>query len=215
MGRLTLILGGARSGKSTFAERLASQNEARVAYIATAQAMDDEMTQRIAAHRSQRPESWLTLEIPAGVGQALRSNPPEVDVIVLDCLTLLVSNLLLGVDARPGERGESRSDGKDRSNDEDLSDSESSVSADYSFDDERVALAAIEQELDELLEAICNSPAEWIVVSNEVGMGLVPPYPLGRVYRDLLGWANQRLAGTADLVYFMIAGIPMRLAPES
>ncbi len=215
MGRLTLILGGARSGKSTFAERLASQNEARVAYIATAQAMDDEMTQRIEAHRSQRPASWLTLEIPDGVGQALRSNPPEVDVIVLDCRTLLVSNLLLGVKARPGEQGESRSFGKDRSDDENLSDSESSVSAEYSFDDERAALIAVEQELDELLEAIRNSPAEWIVVSNEVGMGLVPPYPLGRVYRDLLGWANQRLAGTADLVYFMIAGIPMRLNPES
>jgi adenosylcobinamide kinase/adenosylcobinamide-phosphate guanylyltransferase len=95
MGRLTFILGGARSGKSTFAEHLASQRSDRVAYIATAQALDDEMAARIAVHRRERPASWQTLEIPAGIGKAMRSNPPNVDVIIIDCLTLLVSNLLL------------------------------------------------------------------------------------------------------------------------
>ena len=184
MGRLTLILGGARSGKSTYAERLASQRSFRVAYIATAQALDEEMSARIAMHQQKRPPSWQTLEIPANVGQTIQSNPPDVDVIILDCLTLLVSNLLLQTSPSPDEP------------------------------DEKQATVAVDRELSQLLEVIQASQAEWIVVSNEVGMGLVPPYHLGRIYRDLQGWANQRLASNADQVYFMIAGIPMRLSPE-
>jgi adenosylcobinamide kinase/adenosylcobinamide-phosphate guanylyltransferase len=185
MGKLTLILGGARSGKSTYAEKLAERNGGRVVYIATAQALDEEMQARIASHRQKRPDSWQTLEIPSGVGRTLLQDSTEADVILLDCITLLVANRLL--QAAPDE----------------------------DQPDEQSATAAIQTEVDDLLAAIQFSAAEWIVVSNEVGLGLVPPYPLGRIYRDLLGWANQRLARSADRVIFMIAGMPMRLEREA
>jgi adenosylcobinamide kinase/adenosylcobinamide-phosphate guanylyltransferase len=182
MGRLTLILGGARSGKSTYAERLASRDGSRVAYIATAQGLDAEMAARIAAHQTKRPTSWETLEIPYNVGEAIQAHPVRDDtaVILLDCLTLLVANLVM------------------------------QASSDVNVPDERLANELVASELEQLVAAIAGHSFDWIVVSNEVGMGLVPPYPLGRIYRDLLGWANQRLA---DEVYFMIAGIPMRLTP--
>jgi adenosylcobinamide kinase/adenosylcobinamide-phosphate guanylyltransferase len=183
MGKLILVLGGARSGKSTFAERLAAQRAGRVVYIATAQALDEEMALRVANHKSKRPAAWQTLELPTGVGQALLAHPPQADIIVLDCLTLLVSNLLL------------------------------QASPDPDHPDETLAAAQVDAEIQSLLEAFQSSRATWIVVSNEVGMGLVPPYPLGRIYRDLLGRANQRLAERADTVYFMLAGLPMKLAP--
>ncbi len=182
--KLTLILGGARSGKSTFAEKLASRTGERVVYIATAQALDGEMAQRIAAHQQKRPQSWQTLEIPFNVGQQLLHKPPQTDVIVLDCLTLLVSNALLA------------------------------AAPDVDQPDERAAQAQVTSEIEALEAAMQSIPADWIVVSNEVGMGLVPPYPLGRIYRDLLGWANQRLARRAEQVIFMLAGLPLRLKPD-
>jgi adenosylcobinamide kinase / adenosylcobinamide-phosphate guanylyltransferase len=178
MGRLILILGGARSGKSTHAQRLAAVHGGKVVFIATAEAQDDEMRQRIAAHQSDRPADWQTLEIPYNVGEAFMHLSPPASVVLLDCITLLVSNLLLlevNIDQPDAAAAENRLDG----------------------------------ELQVLLEAIQASPADWIVVSNEVGQGLVPPYPSGRVYRDLLGHANQRLAAVADEVYWMVAGIPV------
>lgn len=184
MGELTLILGGARSGKSTYAERLANRSPGPVLYIATAQALDDEMASRITAHRSQRPEGWRTLEIPFGVGAALVHDQPQEGVVLLDCLTLLVANLILR------------------------------ACPDIDNPDERQAQSAVEKELEQLEQAIQRSAADWIVVSNEVGLGLVPPYPVGRIYRDLLGWANQRLARRAARTVFMIAGLPMRLVRE-
>lgn len=183
MGKLTLILGGARSGKSTYAEKLALQFEGGVTYIATAQALDPEMQQRIAAHRRSRPTAWITRELPVGIGRALLADPPQSGVVLLDCLTLLVSNLLMQVCTPEGDV------------------------------DETAGAALVEDEIERLLRAAVQIPADFIVVSNEVGLGLVPPYPLGRVYRDLLGRANQRLASQADQVIFMIAGIPMKLSP--
>jgi len=185
MGKLTLILGGARSGKSTFAERIAYERGQHVAYIATAQALDEEMKDRILAHQGNRPTDWLTLEIPKNVGKALEDNPPEADLVLLDCLTLLVTNVLLETSGSPDEINEGE------------------------------AKSLVKGEIEALLTAIQSSPAEWIVVSNEVGMGLVPPYPLGRAFRDLLGWANQQLAAAADDVTLMIAGIPWRLSLAS
>ena len=178
MGRLILILGGARSGKSTYAQRLARTHGGKVVFIATAEAQDDEMRTRIAAHQSERPLDWQTLEIPYNVAEAFTRLSPPADVVLLDCLTLLVSNLLLlenDIDQPDATQAEKRLDGEIRS----------------------------------LLEAIQGSRADWIVVSNEVGQGLVPPYPSGRVYRDLLGHANQHLAAQADEVYWMVAGIPV------
>ncbi len=186
MGKLTLVLGGARSGKSSYAERLAGEQAGPALYIATAQALDGEMAERIANHQMKRAGLWQTLEIPSSVGARLLADPPRAKVILVDCLTLLVSNLVTSLACGTGEE---------------------------MMADERAATALVDREIEELLEAIRAIPAEWVIVSNEVGLGLVPPYPLGRLYRDLLGRANQRLAARAEQVIFMIAGIPMRLAP--
>jgi adenosylcobinamide kinase/adenosylcobinamide-phosphate guanylyltransferase len=220
MGSLTFILGGARSGKSSFAERLASEKHAAVLYIATAQPLDAEMEARIVMHRKKRPAGWQTLEVPFGIGQAIRSNPPSVDVIILDCLTLLVSNLLLKVSNEVDVRSDLSPGALADNGDEHFlsipqaTNAERRLEVEISPGVEKDAKEAIDQELRELLEAIQSSSADWILVSNEVGMGLVPPYPQGRLYRDLLGSTNQRIASLADRVYFMIAGIPMRLTPE-
>lgn len=176
--RLTFILGGARSGKSAHAQRLAAERGERVLYVATAQAGDDEMAARIAAHRAERPAHWHTLEAPSNVGHAIRHTPYAPDVILLDCLTLLANNVIAP-----------------------LPDSAT----------EAEVTAALNVEVDGLLAAQREGEGEWIVISNEVGLGIVPAYPLGRVYRDALGRANQRLAAAADEVLFMVAGLPLRV----
>ncbi len=174
---LILILGGARSGKSDYAEALASQLGRRVLYVATAEVRDDEMAARIALHRQNRPAEWHTLEAPRQVGAALASlvEPPEV--LLLDCLTLLVSNIILEMESAPPETIE----------------------------------AAVSAEIEAIVTAHKRLDVPLIIVSNEVGLGLVPPYTLGRVYRDALGRANQRLASQADRVLFMVAGLPLVL----
>ena len=178
--KLTLLLGGARSGKSSLAVDWARRHAQRVTFIATARPTDDEMARRIARHRAERPAHWQTLELPRGVGRALRRQPPQAEVCVLDCLTLLVSNVLLDT-VSPEAPDPAR------------------------------AQEAVEAEIAALLDAVDALPCAWIVVSNEVGAGLVPAYPLGRLFRDLLGWANRTLAARADEVYYLIAGIPVPL----
>lgn len=178
MGELTLILGGARSGKSSYAEQMAREAEQPVLFIATAQALDDEMRARIQKHRAARAPEWRTLEAPINAGAVLRaqsSGPPD-EVVILDCITLLVSNVLLALpEGAPSER----------------------------------MMQSVQAEIESLLEARAGLGGRWLMVSNEVGLGVVPPYPLGRMYRDALGWANQRLARAADRVILMVAGIPM------
>jgi adenosylcobinamide kinase/adenosylcobinamide-phosphate guanylyltransferase len=173
--QLILILGGARSGKSTHAEKVAAEIGPNVLYIATAEAGDDEMAERIIAHRADRPATWQTLEAPRNVGQALANIADYPDVLLLDCLTLLVTNILLSM--------------------EDKSQNEIET--------------AIQAEIDTLLATRSQLGVPLIVVSNEVGLGLVPEYPLGRMFRDGLGRANQHLATRADHVILMVAGIPM------
>lgn len=170
-----LILGGVRSGKSSYAEKVAAGLGSRVVYIATAEAKDEEMKARIQNHQLNRPAHWSTLEAPDHVALALSTFEDRPDALLLDCLTLLVSNILLKLEANPPAT------------------IEAAVLAEIE------ALLAVQQEL----------AVPLIVVSNEVGLGLVPPYPLGRVYRDLLGRANQHLAALANRVIFMVAGIPM------
>jgi adenosylcobinamide kinase/adenosylcobinamide-phosphate guanylyltransferase len=179
MSSLILLLGGARSGKSTTALRMAAERGGdSVLFVATATASDDEMAARIAQHRAERPAAWQTLEAPRRVGEAIAQIVPLPDVIVVDCITLLAANALLALP-------------------------ESCTPAQ--------ANAAILAEIDSLLAAQRASAAAWIVVSNEVGMGIVPPYRLGRLYRDALGSANQRLAAAADEVHLLIAGLTWRL----
>jgi adenosylcobinamide kinase/adenosylcobinamide-phosphate guanylyltransferase len=181
MGKLTLVLGGARSGKSSYSEKLAKQLGGEVVYIATAEPGDSEMVERIAKHKSQRPAEWQTLEIPFGVGKAVQDSAVRPDVFLLDCITLLVSNLIL------------------------------QVTEDIDHPPEGEIYTAVDTEVDALVEATQASEAHWIVVSNEVGLGLVPPYPLGRVYRDAIGRANQYLAQVADEVFFLVAGMALPL----
>lgn len=180
MAGLTLILGGARSGKSSYAEKLAAEMGRRVLYIATAEAGDEEMAARIEVHRQSRPAHWRTLEASRDIGRALRALPEQPQVLLLDCLTLLVSNVLLAQEAEP----------------------------------ETVIDAAVQKEIELLITAQSHLDIPLIIVSNEVGLGLVPPYPLGRVYRDILGRANQRLAAEASKVIFMVAGLPMTVKEE-
>jgi adenosylcobinamide kinase / adenosylcobinamide-phosphate guanylyltransferase len=172
---LSLILGGARSGKSQFAQQHIEATGQPALYVATATAGDAEMAARIAAHRATRASTWQTLEVANHVGAAIRSAPPY-DWLLLDCLTLLATNLLVDLPEPVNE-------------------------FDY--------YALLDAEIAELLAAYAASPAHWVIVSNEVGLGLVPPYPLGRYFRDGLGRANQRLAQAADRVIFMVAGLPL------
>src|SRR5512145_1537203 len=176
MGRLTLILGGARSGKSSYAQALAEESGRSVTFLATAQALDEEMSARIQKHRSERPAGWQTLEVPFEIAPHIaRINS---DVVILDCITLLVTNVMMQF-------------------------VKNDLVEETSF------MQAVQKEIDALIKNIREQKQEWLIVSNEVGLGLVPPYQMGRVYRDVLGWANQRLAREADQVIFMVAGIPM------
>jgi len=174
------VLGGARSGKSTFAERLASTLGEPVTYIATAQPGDAEMEERIREHRKRRPTSWVTVEEPVNVSNCIAEWGQKSKVVIVDCLTLLVSNLLFGF-----ATGEQKSDHQRKD--------------------------VVLEEMVRLAKAAKDAPAHVIVVSNEVGLGLVPPYPQGRLFRDVAGWANQLMAAEADKVYFLVAGIPLDL----
>ena len=178
MSKITLILGGARSGKSFYAQELAEASGKSVTFLATAQALDDEMAARIQRHRAERPAHWETLEIPRGLTSHLAQI--RSDVVILDCVTLLVTNLLM-----------------------------QSVKDDLV--DEAPFMQDVHTEVDELLAALRTKEQHWLVISNEIGLGLVPPYQMGRVFRDGLGWANQKLAREADEVIFMVAGIPMAI----
>ncbi len=171
--RLTLITGGARSGKSSFAVDLArKRGGSNVVFIATAEPGDQEMRARIAAHRAARPPGWTTIETRDQVAQALRAAPP-MSAVLLDCVALWTSNVLHS--HRTG------------------------------------AAQAMDKQIDELIDWFRAADVVLIVVTNEVGMGLVPATELGRAFRDLLGSVNRRLAAASDEVYFLVAGLPMEL----
>ncbi len=228
--RLILVLGGARSGKSTFAERLAAQYAAahaaseaeaasgppssaslhlvdggsdgaarqggsgRVTFLATSETNDQEMADRVAAHRSVRPDTWVTMECPLEVAAAVRA--ADGPVFLLDCVTFWVSNLMFAA----GDLGGTVPEGLGN--------------FDKAFiprDVEEAVAARVGGAVDDLLAALRKTGSTLIAVSNEVGLGVVPEYPLARLYRDELGRANRRLAEAADKVYLLVAGIPVEL----
>jgi len=193
--KFILILGGARSGKSTFAQSMAAKLGKKVLFVATAQPLDEEMASRVAEHKRRRPKNWRTLEIDTRVGKKLQSQIEDADVILLDCITLLVSNIL------------TKEDGKPLSSPLTLEDKGESESAEAIAGGEKQVMAEIE----DLLDCIDKHANDFIVVSNEVGLGLVPDNKLGRIYRDLLGKANQLLAQHASEAYFMVSGIPVKI----
>lgn len=171
MGKITLILGGARSGKSQFALKLAQKTARPVIFIATATASDKEMRQRIKLHRKNRPSHWKTIEEPRKLSFLVKRISKKTDLIIIDCMTIFISNLLL----------EGRSD--------------------YS----------IQNEVNSLLSAIRKSGFNSLIVSNEVGMGIVPDNPLARRFRDLAGRINQFIAAASDEAYFIVSGLPLKL----
>jgi adenosylcobinamide kinase / adenosylcobinamide-phosphate guanylyltransferase len=179
MAEIVLILGGARSGKSRFAEQLARRLGGKeVLFLATAEPADSEMVRRIGFHRASRPHGWQTLETPRNVGPALEQADPTHKIVLIDCLTLLVSNILLSCGEVPKP---------------DLA-------------EERVSA-----ELSTLLQACKLRQGTVVIVSGEVGSGLVPESSLGRLFRDLLGRANQAVAAQSSAAYLLIAGIPVEL----
>lgn len=173
MVRHTLILGGARSGKTAFSESLALRAGGRTAYLATAEALDAEMADRVSSHRTGRGTRFATIEEPLALAETLRQAAQEYDVILVDCLTLWVTNLLVANEDVASHVGE---------------------------------LAATLMEL---------RTAKVILVSNEVGQGIVPDNAMARTFRDLAGSAHQRIAEICDDVYFIVAGLPMTLKGEA
>jgi len=186
-GHITLVTGGARSGKSAWAERHARESGRRVLYVATATAGDDEMAERIAAHQAQRPADWRTVEEPEHLLQAIQANATPGDAVVVDCLTLWVSNLLL------------KAIGPER--DADMMDPAEWAAIEASVVNEAQALLADARDRDLTL----------ILVSNEVGMGVVPATSLGRHYRDILGRVNQVVGSASDALILMVAGLAVDL----
>lgn len=167
-----LILGGARSGKSRLAEQRAADIGKEVLYIATAQAYDDEMNARISRHKDDRPAHWVTLEEPLYLARELQRHARKDNVILVDCLTLWLSNLLC-------------------------------------MDDEPF----FEQQKCSLLDCYCSLPGHVILVSNEVGQGVVPDNALARRFIDEAGWLHQAMAAQSDQVTFVTAGLAQQLKP--
>lgn len=170
-GSVTLVLGGARSGKSRYAQQLAEQSQ-RVVFLATAKVSDDEMHAKIERHKEDRPKEWLTVEEPLELPMVLTEREGDSDVIVIDCLTIYTANLM-------------EAEGKNS--------------------------AAIDHRIEALCETLRKVRCKVVLVSNEVGSGVHPVSALGRAYQDLLGEINQRVAGIADDVVLMVAGLPLAL----
>src|SRR6266436_1473033 len=211
--RLVLIIGGARSGKSSFAEQLAASSGRPVAFIATATAGDDEMRERIARHRTSRPREWHTLEEPLDLSGAARRASELADVLLLDCVTLWLGNVLSQASkqhesapihpANAASRLVLRTQAGCKEKDDKEEEVEELSPPGRLFDESAL------KEIEALLTVVKElAPGKTlIVVTNEVGLGVVPAYPLGRLYRDTLGYVNQQLARAADRVYLMVAGI--------
>jgi|SRR5918992_812788 adenosylcobinamide kinase/adenosylcobinamide-phosphate guanylyltransferase len=166
--QIILITGGARSGKSKYAEQRAGEMGDRRLYVATAEAKDEEMSQRIAEHQKRRGNQWRTIEEPVELAEALQVQRGKTDSALVDCLTLWISNLLTGRDEK-----------------------------------------YVEEKVEQLVETLPQLDFHVVLVTNEVGWGIVPDNPLARQFRDLAGWTNQRIAQAAGEVVLMVAGVPM------
>lgn len=185
IGSLHVIVGGARSGKSEYAERCARELSERVLYVATAVVTDEDMARRIAHHRQSRPASWATEERYSNFeALATKQTFEDSEVVLVDCLTVMLTNLMLSKD----------------------------VDYDTAAPDMLEAIEmALAREVDVLMDTVLASGKQLILVTNEVGMGLVPAYRLGNIFRDIAGRMNRRVAARADTVTFVAVGIPLRL----
>lgn len=188
MGEITFLLGGARSGKSSYAVDLAKSCHGHVVYLATGVPCDEEMKERIEKHKNARPDSWETIEEPLYVegilkklGESAQAEMPvpPTELVLLDCLSFLVSNLLLHHQNREKK--------------------------DSQIED------AVLTHISDVVSIAREIRPRMIIVSNEVGMGVVPDAPLGRLFRDVLGRANQIVADRSNEVLFFVAGLPIRV----
>lgn len=179
--KLILVLGGVRSGKSSYAASLARESKLSVIYVASGSSSDLEMKRRVEEHKKARPKTWSVIEANGEVVEALKEADKDGGLIILDCLTMFVGELI------------------DR----------------YLIPDDDLVDEKIEEEIskhvDELLSVISKLKSSVIAVSNEVGMGVIPPYPSGRLFRDLTGQVNKKLAEQADEVIMLVAGLPMKI----
>ncbi len=185
MGKAILITGGARSGKSSYAEKLARELEGNILYIATSIPFDEEMKNRVKMHRESRPSEWYTYEGYRSLGRVISENGVRYKGILLDCVTVMVTNLLLeypGIDY-------------DNAGYEDFAEVERAINA----------------EVEELLEGISKTDATVIMVTNELGSGIVPENLLGRVFRDIAGRVNQHIAEQCDEVFLTVCGLPLKV----
>lgn len=185
MGKSILITGGARSGKSSYAEKLARELGGNILYIATSIPFDEEMKSRVKKHRESRPSEWDTYEGYRGLGRVISEKGEQYKGILLDCITVMVTNLLLeypGIDY-------------DNAGYEDFAEAEK----------------AIKEEIEELLKCVSKSQATVIMVTNELGSGIVPENLLGRVFRDIAGRVNQLIAEQCDEVFITVCGLPLKL----
>jgi adenosylcobinamide kinase / adenosylcobinamide-phosphate guanylyltransferase len=185
MSKIILVTGGARSGKSSYAESLAKKFSEEVLYIATAVPFDDEMKDRIAKHRESRPTNWYTYEGYRNLKQIFQKDIASCDVILLDCITVMVTNLMFDL---IGENVEMLTS-------EDLLRIEKEVM----------------KEVSDFVDSTYETSKTVIFVTNELGSGLVPEYKLGRIFRDIAGRVNQYLAGRANEVFMTVCGIPMKI----
>lgn len=185
MGKAILITGGARSGKSSYAEKLAKELEGNVLYIATSIPFDEEMKLRIKKHKESRPQEWDTFEGYKGLGRVITDKGRQYKGILLDCITVMVTNLFLEYTGMEG--------------------------IDFSSEDFEKAESAIEKEIEELMEGIKESEATVILVTNELGSGIVPENTMARAFRDIAGRMNQYIGSRCDEVYMTVCGIPLKL----
>ncbi|MFZ4535182.1 bifunctional adenosylcobinamide kinase/adenosylcobinamide-phosphate guanylyltransferase [Propionivibrio sp.] len=177
-----LIIGGARSGKSTLAEKRAAESGLRVIYVATAQALDGEMTHRIALHRARRPADWGLVEAPLDLAATLQKHAAPDVCLLVDCLTLWLSNLLFaGASAAQAEAGQT------------------------------VDCPLFKGEVQALVDTLPQLPGKIVIVSNEVGWGVVPMVAVSRLFADEQGRLNQRVAAVSEKVTLVAAGLPLTL----
>ncbi len=184
MSNIILVTGGARSGKSSFAESLCKNQNNNTAYIATSIPFDDEMKNRVKKHQESRPQEWKTYEIYKDIYSIIDEVGQNHDTVIMDCVTLMVNNLMFthGIDV-------------DKANSEELNELE----------------GYIQDQIRRLLEEVKKTNLYFVIVSNEIGMGIVPGNKLSRIYGDFVGRANQLIAKYSDEVYFVVSGIPMKV----
>ena len=184
MSKIILVTGGARSGKSNFAESLCINQNNRTAYIATSVAFDEEMKNRVMKHQESRPKEWKTYEIYKDIYSIVETLDKNHDTVIMDCVTLMVNNLMFtyGIDV-------------DKATSEELDELEN----------------YIREQIIKLLEAVKKTNLYFVIVSNEIGMGIVPENKLARIYGDFVGRANQLISKYSDKVYFVVSGIPMKV----